>query len=299
LPQKRWHLYRDDNKAKVAKDQDDHREKERKKKRDKNQQEFVRKIGRLKGGRSSHAADEEADDDAIAGPAIQYDDDAPSAADAVDGGEAVGTAAGGAGGHINLFADEEIEMKKAEAKHHKYLKEVGHTNQTVSEFAALKSESLPWYLQTLPSHKRFVEHLESLPSHPQPLQHPSGIPPPPPRPSHHGKRRHSSSNSDSDSDEAGDRDRKRHKKDKKERKERKKERKRVKKEMREREREGVGSSRHSHRGRVKKHRWDDESEEDGPKLNGIELLRRERLEREKSEGAKSAALNGTSGGRRH
>ena len=120
----------------MAKDQEDHREKERKKKRDKNQQEFVRKIGRLKGGRSSNThADEEADDDAIAGPAIQYDDAPPSAAGAVDGGgEAVGTAAGGgAGGHINLFADEEVEMKKAEAKHHKYLKEVGHTNQVSRE----------------------------------------------------------------------------------------------------------------------------------------------------------------------
>lgn len=104
LPQKRWNVYRRDNRAKVARDEAEYRRREGSEERKRRVGELDRKIGKLR----RRGPDESGDG--------RSSDASRSRSPVSNRGRS----------HINLFSEEEKAFQQVEQSHSKYLTEIGH-----------------------------------------------------------------------------------------------------------------------------------------------------------------------------
>eukprot|EP00920_Eleutheroschizon_duboscqi_P014896 GHVT01034392.1.p1 GENE.GHVT01034392.1~~GHVT01034392.1.p1 ORF type:complete len:269 (+),score=73.42 GHVT01034392.1:325-1131(+) len=170
LPQKRWHLYRDDNRLRVARDEAEDAARREEEQRRQNHEDLRdkavvlrRRTGAGQGGearvKAEGGAEEEADgkkgraqgEDELAAKEGKFTPDSlhqqkrrPTSKVQV---------------HLNLFAVEEEAACKSAHAHVKYLEEVGHKPGAISEFDAMKKAvEQPWYARAkLPSDMRMAE----------------------------------------------------------------------------------------------------------------------------------------------
>eukprot|EP00919_Chromeraceae_sp_WS-2016_P038521 GHVR01091917.1.p1 GENE.GHVR01091917.1~~GHVR01091917.1.p1 ORF type:complete len:207 (-),score=16.74 GHVR01091917.1:204-824(-) len=116
LPQKRWHLYRDDNRSRVARDERRDREKKDAENRQSNNDNFNQKLDRL---RKRKLGIEEVKDDLTEESTVK---------------------------HINFFSEAQKEFEKHQKARDNYLYEIGHNEKRVSDFDLVRKVK-PWYLE--------------------------------------------------------------------------------------------------------------------------------------------------------
>jgi len=164
LPQKRWHLYRWDNRLKVERDQREAQEKRDAETRESNRAALSDKLDelRLRRKRSpqSCSGEEQEDDSTKKRRTADFDEGSEQEVDFdevskhSDKTKIPVSNKKDTNSHFNLFKEEEETFARSATAHQKYLKEIGHSNKDVSAFDVVKGVR-PWYLLPLPSHIQY------------------------------------------------------------------------------------------------------------------------------------------------
>eukprot|EP00918_Siedleckia_nematoides_P022500 GHVU01048491.1.p1 GENE.GHVU01048491.1~~GHVU01048491.1.p1 ORF type:complete len:335 (-),score=80.01 GHVU01048491.1:1550-2554(-) len=157
LPQKRWHVYRWDNRLKVEKDERHAKEKADRKKRKCREEASTDRIRQLKRRAGDHR-EPEVPDGALERAQVEESENEIQEKEEkrrkkrkfnngqpADEGDGAVSKEGPK--HMNFFEEEEKQLLQAEREHRKYLREVGHkARETKSDFDAMNSLK-PWYMQ--------------------------------------------------------------------------------------------------------------------------------------------------------